>query len=234
MAIGVFTPYSTGVEFFGTKPSWIPNELDVQRIQSYQTYEQMYWNASDVFQVSLRGSNSSPLYIPAARTVIDTTNRFYGVDFGVLVSGTSDPTVAAAQLAVNDLMKRERFRSKLNGLKRYCLIQGDAIWHLTADLDKPIGKRLRLTALDPGMYFPISDEDDVDRIVGVHLVESISTADGPRIRRLTYRKVPRADGLNTITVEEGLFKTDKWGGPDDKPETVLRPVIALPDDITSI
>jgi hypothetical protein len=234
MASGVFTPYSTGVEFFGTKPSWIPNELDVQRIQSYQTYEQMYWNAGDVFQVSLRGSNSSPLYIPAARTLIDTTNRYYGVDFSVLVSGGTDGTVAAAQLAVNDLMKRERFRSKLNGLKRYCLIQGDAIWHLTADLDKPIGKRLRLTALDPGMYFPIPDEDDVDRIVGVHLVEQISTADGPRIRRLTYRKVPRADGLNTITVEEGIFKTDKWGGPNDKPETVLRPVIALPDDITSI
>lgn len=234
MAGGVFTPYSTGVEYFGTKPSWIPNDLDIQRIQSYQTYEEMYWNAPDVFQVSLRGSNALPIYIPTSRTIIDTTNRYYGVDLTVVVSGTSTNDVSAAQLAVSDLMKRERYRSKFNGKKRYGLIQGDSLWHLTADETKPVGSRLRLTTIDPGMYFPITDEDDVDRILGVHLVEQITTADGARIRRLTYRKVLRSDGLNTITVEEGIFKTDKWEGPEDKPETVIQQPTPLPDFITSI
>jgi hypothetical protein len=231
---GEFTPYTTGAEFFGQKPSWIPDPLDVLRIQSYQAYEEMYWNVPDTFKVSLRGTNTLPIYIPATRTIVDTTNRYYGSDFRPVVSGTAAATVAGAQLALADFMKREKFRSKFNGYKRYGLIQGDAIWHLTADETKPVGKRLRITALDPAMYFPITDDDDVDRIVGVHLVETISTTDGPRIRRLTYRKVPSATGETQITVEEGIFKTDKWGGPDAKPETVIRPVTAMPDDIHSI
>lgn len=238
MASGTFTPYSTASSFFGAKPTWIPDDLDVMRIQSYQTYEQMYWNAPDVFKVSLRGSNSLPLYVPAARTIIDTTNRFYGTDFQVVVSDAASGLLSvdakAAQMAVKDFMKREKFRSKYNGYKRYGMIHGDAIWHLTGDLTKAIGARLSLTALDPGMYFPITDEEDVDKIVGVHLVEQISTEDGARIRRLTYRKVPRADGLNTITVEEGIFRTDAWEGPQDRPETVVQDVTELDPRITSI
>lgn len=229
-----FTPYSTGAEFFGTKPTWIPDELDIMRIQSYQAYEEMYWNSPDTFKVSLRGTNDLPMYVPSARTIIDATNRYYGADFRPLVVGTGADAVAA-QLALSDLMKRERFRSKFNGLKRYTLIQGDSIWHLTADESKPVGSRLRLTALDPAMYFPISDDEDVDRVVGCHLVEYITTSDGPRIRRLTYRKgEPRADGKTPITVEEGIFKVDKWGGPDDVPETLIRPEAELPPFITSL
>lgn len=228
-----FTPYSTGVEYFGTKPSWIPDELDVLRIQSYQTYEELYWNVPDILKVALRGSNALPVYVPAARTVIDTTNRYYGADFRVVIGGTGD-AVTAAQLAVTDLMKRERFRSKFNGAKRYGLIHGDQIWHLTADETKPVGNRLRLTAMDPAMYFPITDDDDVDRVTGCHLVELITTADGDRIRRLTYRKEQNPNGTNTITVEEGIFRTDKWGGPEDQPERILRPVQELPPQITSL
>jgi hypothetical protein len=231
---GTFTPYSTGAEFFGTKPTWIPDDLDVARIQSYQAYEEMYWNVPDIFKVSLRGTNLLPIYVPATRTIIDTTNRYYGVDFRPVVSGTGQ-AVTAAQLALSDFMKREKFKSKYNGMKRYGLIQGDAVWHLTADETKPIGSRLRITAIDPGMYFPIPDEEDVDRTIGVHLVELITTADGDRIRRLTYRKGdPRADGTTPILVSEGIFKTDKWGGPEAVPETVIRDEEELPPEITSL
>jgi hypothetical protein len=226
---GTFTPYSTGVDFFLTKPSWIPDELDILRIQSYQAYEEMYYNIPDVFKVSLRGTNALPVYVPSARTIIDTTNRYYGAQFRVVIGGTGDAAVAG-QLAINDLIKREKFRSKFNGAKRYGLIHGDQIWHLTADESKPIGTRLRLTALDPGMYFPIVDEDDVDRILGCHLVEQIETADGPRIRRLTYRKADSGG----ITVEEAIFKTDKWQGPEDQPEEVIQPLRSLPPVITSL
>lgn len=238
MASGTFTPYSTVGDFFGAKPTWIPDDLDVMRIQSYQTYEQMYWNVPDIFKISLRGANSLPLYIPTARTIINTTNRYYAPDFRVsvtdAVSGQTTPDAAAATLAVRDFMKREKFRSKFNGYKRYGMIHGDAVWHLTADKSKPVGSRLSLTALDPAMFFPITDEDDVDRVIGVHLVEQLSTDDGPRIRRVTYRKVPQADGRNRITVEEGIFPVDKWGGPTDTPERVIRPVEDLPDLITAL
>ena len=233
MASGVFTPYSTGSEFFGQKPTWIPDELDIQRIQSYQTYEQMYWNAPDIFKVSLRGSNSLPIYIPSARTIVDTTNRYYGTDFRIVtagVDGKQSEASRAAALALRALIRRERFRSKFNGYKRYGLIHGDAVWHITADETKPIGTRLRLTALDPGMFFPITDDEDVDRIIGVHLVETITTADGERIRRLTYRKTDSGQ----ITVEDGIFATDKWGGPEDQPLQVIQPVTPLPPEITSL
>lgn len=238
MAAGLFTPYSTVGEFASAKPTWIPDELDIERIQSYQSYEQMYWNVPDIFKVSLRGTNDLPIYIPAARTIVDTTNRYYGVDFRVVFTdrdtGKSSTVTQAASLAYRDLVKRERFRSKFNGNKRYGLIRGDSVWHITADETKPVGSRLSLTALDPAMYFPIFDEDDVERIVGVHLVEQLTTDDGPRIRRLTYRKVPRSDGSNTITVEDGIFEVDKWAGPTDRPERILKPPTPLPDDITAI
>lgn len=231
---GTFTPYVTGAEYFGAKPTWIPDELDVQRILSYQAYEEMYWNVPDIFKVSLRGTNTLPVYIPSARTIIDTTNRYYGVDFRVVCSGEGDDP-AAAQLAITALIRRERWRSKFNGMKRYGLIQGDSIIHVTADAEKPVGNRIRLTTLDPGMYFPITDEEDVDRVIGCHLVEQIETADGPRIRRLTYRKgEPRADGTTPITVEEGIFALDKWGGPDFAPEVIIQDVTELPEEITSL
>jgi hypothetical protein len=226
---GTFTPYSTGAEFFGTKPTWIPDELDIERILSYQTYEEIYWNSPDVMKVSLRGTNNLPMYVPSARTIIETTNRYYGVDFRVIASGKGE-AVTAAQLAIKDLFKREKFRPKFNGAKRYGLIQGDQIWHVTADELKVAGQRLRLTALDPGMYFPIVDDEDVDRVIGCHLVELITTDDGDVIKRLTYRKTENG----RITVEEGLFATDKWGGPTDTPITKIKDVTELPPQITSL
>lgn len=230
MATGVFTPYSTGEEFFGAKPTWISDDLDIQRILSYQLYEQMYWNVPDVFKVSLRGSNSLPIYIPSARTIIDTTNRYVGADLKVVCSGTAGTTLTAAQMAVNDLIKRERYNSKFSGKKRYGLIQGDSVWHLTADPAKPVGTRIRITALDPGMYFPIPDPDDVDRVIGCHLVQQMSTDDGPRVRVLTYRKTDRGN----ITVEEGIFEPDKWQDPEAGPETIVQKETVLPPQITSL
>lgn len=235
---GTFTPYSTVQEFFGAKPTWIPDELDVQRIQSYQTYEELYWNVPDVLKVSLRGSNELPIYVPTARTIVDTTNRYTAPGFGVTtrdtVSGQDSPDAQALRVLLHEWMKRERFKAKFNGAKRYGLIHGDWVWHVTADETKPEGSRVSITALDPAMYFPITDDEDVDRILGVHLVETLSTDDGPRIRRLTYRKVPRPDGLNTITVEDAIFEVDKWGGPDARPETVITPPTPLPPQITQI
>lgn len=233
-----FTPYTTAADLFGTKPQWVPMVLDQERLQSYQLYEEMYWNVPDVFKVSLRGTNTLPIYVPSARTIVDTTHRFTGAGFGVVAfdreTGKPSNDSQAALVALQDLFRRERFKSKNNANRRYGIMRGDAIWHVTGDLAKAEGSRITFTTLDPGMYFPITDPNDVDRILGVHLVEYIETADGPRIRRLTYRKVPRSDGLNTITVEEGLFEVDKWGKPDAVAKTVLRPPTPLPVDITSI
>lgn len=229
MISGTFTPYSTGAEFFGQKPAWISDELDAQRVMSYSLYEMLYWNMPDILKVALRGSNTQPIYIPSTRTIIDTTNRYYGADFKVVAVGTGQVQVAA-QMAMTDLMRRERYQSKFNGKKRYNLIWGDSIWHITADLDKPQGSRIRMTSLDPSMYFPIFEDDDLDSVIGCHLVQEATNDDGdPRIRRLTYRKTETG-----ITVEEGIFEVDKWEDDTATPETVIQAVTSLPPVITAL
>lgn len=230
----VFTPYTTGAYLFGTKPTWIPDPLDIERIQSYQLYEQIYWNVPDVFKLTLRGANESPIYIPSGRTIVDTTNRYTAPSFNVTtrdsVTGKPSTDAAAAALAIQDLMKRERFRSKFSGNKRYGLIRADWLWHITADPNKLPGRRISIVAIDPAMYFPITDENDVDRVVGCHLVEQITTDDGPRIRRQTYRKTENG----RVTVEDAIFQLDKWNGPEARPESILRPVEELPPAITQL
>jgi hypothetical protein len=239
--VATFTPYSTGAALFGAKPSWITNDLDIQRIQSYQLYEEIYWTVSDVFKASFRGTNDRAVYIPSARTIIEATNRFtapkFGLTFMDIPSGTTTGGQApAAALAIGQFMARERFRSKFGGSKRYGLIRGDWIWHVTGNPAKPQGSRVSITSLDPAMYFPIAADDDVDRVIGCHLVEQLVTTDGPRVKRITYRKVLDANGepTGTITVEAGLFKLDKWETLDAKPEVVLTAVTALPAQITAI
>lgn len=231
MASGTFTPYSTGAEFFGQKPAYVSDELDAARLQSYSLYEQLYWNMPDILKIALRGSNSQPIYIPSTRTIIDTTNRYLGTGFKVVATGDPSDTLTAAQLAIDDLIKRERYKSKFNGKKRYGLIWGDSIWHITADDTKPQGTRIRITSLDPSAYFPIMEEGDVERVIGCHLIElTTNDAGDPRIRRLTYRKTDK----RTVTVEEGLFEVDKWEDPKIAPEEVIIPITELPAIITAL
>lgn len=231
----LFTPYSTVAPLFGgDKPSWIPDELEQQRIQAYDAYERMYWSAPDTFQVNMRGANEQPIYIPNGRVIVDTINRYTAPGFGVAVRnrmGSEDTEdVLAARLAIADLMKRERFRAKFNGNKRYGLMKGDAVWHITANEAKEPGKRLTLTAIDPGMYFPIFDADDVDKVIGCRLVESLTTADGPRIRSQTYRKTDSGG----VTVESGLYEVDGWMADDAQPVEVIKPLTTLPPTITAL
>jgi hypothetical protein len=238
MAVGVFTPYSTVAELFaGSAPAWIQSDLDIQRVRSYTAYEQIYWNAPDVFKLSMRGSNQLPVYVPAGRTICDTIDRYTAQDFTVTMTGPTGTATAdsrAAALAIEQLMRRERFRSSFAGSRLYGIMRGDWIWHVTADPDKPAASRISITSLDPGMYFPITDDDDVDTVIGCHIVETITTADGERVRRLTYRKIPQSDGTNRITVEDGVFKIDEWETPGIAPEMIITPVTQMPDEIQAI
>jgi hypothetical protein len=236
MASGAFTPYSTGEAFFGQKPAYVSNDLDAQRLQSYKLYEQLFWNAPDVLKVALRGSNSQPIYIPSARTIIDTTNRYYGAAWNVIaipasLSPGNASAITAGQMAIADLMRRERYKSKFNGKKRYNLIWGDSIWHITADPSKPQGTRISMTSLDPSMFFPIFEDDDTESVIGCHLIQQTTNDAGdPRIQRLTYRKAASGG----ITVEEGLFEVDKWEDDTAAPEVIIQKLTSLPSQITAL
>ena len=234
-----FTPYATGESLFGTKPSWVADPLDQKRLLSYMLYEMIYWNVPDVFRLSLRGTDDKPIYVPAGRTIIDTSNRYTAPGYSVAVTdltGRPDTTdVQAARMALSDLMKRERFKSKFRGAKRYCQIQGDWLWHITANPDKPVGTRLSLSVVDPSHYFPEHDPDNIDKVIAVFLAELIVEGNDQFVRRVCYRKIAATPtSVAQITVEEGLFPVDAWQGLDFQPEVVIRPVTLLPPDITAI
>jgi hypothetical protein len=235
---GVFTPYSTIRNLLGPLPTWIPDALDQERVLSYQVYEQIYWGVPETFKLVARGAEDRPIYIPTGRTIVETTHRYTATGFHTAVDLRSGGVAAQSQdaqaltLALDDLFTRERFKSKLSGNKRYGLIRGDWCWHIVGDDTKPPGSRISIYALDPASYFPIWDEDDLDKIVGCHIVDQyLDEESGDTvIKRLTYRKTE----AGTVTSEEGLFELDDWGLPSSSPIRVLKPVTELPPSITAL
>jgi hypothetical protein len=229
-APGVFTPYSTlNTMFPATKPTWIPDVIDQQRIMSYQIYEEIFENVPSVFKLVARGRQDKPIYIPTAKTIINTTNRYVAPKMGFMIAPKLGETVSQEEIMVltqfwQDFFKRERFYSQLNGNKRYGLVRGDWLWHITADPRKLPGSRLTIRPIDPGSYFPIWHPDDVDKVIGCHIVEQMIPPGekDTKIKRLTYRKSETPGG--SITVEEAWFKLDDWEGPKSKPDKIIQPL----------
>lgn len=235
-----FSPYSTATAMFAELPTWM-DEMDAQRISAYQVYEQIYWNVDETFSIVQRGSDSMPIYIPTARTIVDTTNRFLCPKPGFII----DPDVGtpeeqeAMRRAVSALFKRERFWSKYIANKRYGIIRGDWCWHVLANPAKPQGTRIKIEPLDPGAFFPVTHPTDPDKVIGAHIVEQFMDAEGTVfIKRQSYWK--GADPLNndgsdtSIWNSIGLFEVDAWQALDDKAITVVKPPTPLPPQITAI
>lgn len=240
--VTAFTPYSSAVALFGAKPSWLSDPLDIERIQAYQLYEQIYWNVPDIFKAQFRGTNDLALYIPSGRIVVDATDQFSGVDMALKItdslSGAETADTIAAKLAMDQFMRRETWGMKYEGNKLYGIMRGDWLWHITANPLKEQGSRVSIKAIDPAMYFPITHEDDVDTIVGCHLAAQITTENGPRIHRLTYRYIVDAEGFpqqpRVVTVEEAIFELTQWESPEGRPEAIIQQPSALPPSITSL
>lgn len=232
-----FTPYSTVAPLLGALPAWV-SAAEQQRVASYLKYEEIFWSSEAGFEEVLRGDNENPIFLPTAKTLVNTVNRYTAPDFtytmevNPLGAGTDADVVLATQ-AVEDLFKRERFYSKFASNKRYGLIRGDWLWHILYDLDKPQGHRLSITAVDPAAYFPVYDEEDPEKIIKVHLAELITVNGQPAVSRLTYEKLLAADGTTQIQRSHGIFELDKWWEAD-KPTAVVLAAEMLPLEITSI
>jgi hypothetical protein len=225
--------------FIQTLPSWL-SQYDATRIEAYRIYEEMYWNTAETFKLTFRGSNDAPIYLPSARTIIDACNRFLAVDWNYAIDprvGTpEDQTMVDTML--RNLFRRELVYSKFGTQKRYGLIRGDAVWHVVADPLKLPGRRVSMYEVDPSSYFPIYLDDNVDKLVGVHLADQVpNPADATKVvvRRQTYRKDP-ATGV--ITTEMAYFELGKWDDREIGAETSLVaqvvPPTLLDPRITSI
>lgn len=230
---GVFTPYSTVQPWSTSPPAWVP-ALDQARIMAYQIYEEIYWNhVNTAYKVMTRDTEeTNPIYVPTSRIIVETVNRYVGKGMKVTVApetGTPESrTEALNQFRM--LFARERFNSKYDGNKRYGLIRGDWCWHILADPNKAPGTKLRILPVDPASYFPIPDENDPERIVGVHLAERLLQGDTFVVKRQTYRK----EDNGIITSEVSIFEEDAWFAGDAKAQQVLQPLTALDARITAI
>lgn len=252
-ALAAFTPYSTVRELFakGMAPTWIQDPLDQERIQSYQMYEQIYWSVEGTFSLVARSTEDKPIYLPTARTIVNTVDRYTMPDIHISLvksmdeksTGTDDGAAEANEYLKNFFI-REAFWSMFDGNKLYGLIRGDWLWYLTADPKKVEGSRIKIRPLDPASYFPIWDEDDVDRINGCHIVDTFTDGDEKYIQRTTYRKPglmlpgglkpdPKSD-RQWVTVESLTFDWDeKWQGPKPKVRSTVIPWQPL-NGITSL
>lgn len=234
MATGVFTPYSTVNAYTGVFPSWVP-KLEQERIAAYQVYEEIYWNHPETFKLVVRGTESKPIYIPSGRIIVETMNRYFCKGLGFLVDPLMGSTAeqAAAQLAFTSLFRREKVRGTFNANKRYGLIRGDMIFHVTADPLKPQGSRLSLHAVDPASYFPIYSDSNLDRIEKVYLVDQfIDQQNITMIRRQTYERLDNGQIQSSVQT----MKMDEFA----KVGTLVEPKIAsttppvlLPPEITA-
>lgn len=237
----LMTPYSTVAPLFGAPPTWL-NPLDAERIQSYQIYEQIYWNVPETFVLQQRGSDADPIYIPTGRTIIDTTNRYVAKDFGFMI----DPDVGtpAGQLvlknALTALFRRERFWSMFAANKRFGLMRGDWLFHVLANPSKPEGRRIDIETIDPGAYFPVYHPDDPNKLIAVYIAEQfVDPKDNKTyIKRQTYFKGSdplENDGSDTsIWNEVALYDPKSWEDITVNPKTVINELTQLPSQITSI
>lgn len=213
---GVFTPYSTAVPLMASQPSWVPKE-DQERLAAYTLYDQMYWSNPQVFRLQQRGNEYSPIYIPKARVVVDTTAHY--LLKGLTVTLGDPDNYEPGDDPLSNFLKREAFFSKFHTAKSSGVARGDWVFHLTADPNDPPGSRLSLTVLDPSVYFPKYDPDDQDKIIGVTLAtqylhqSSLESKPKTRIRRLDYT-YDRVLGQRRVFREEAIFElNEKWYGP---------------------
>jgi hypothetical protein len=201
----------------------VPEE-DRDRIAAYTKYDQLYWN--DPTQFALRVlEDEAPLYIPNARTVVDTTSYYLLKGLNLKVpndSGAGGPLRAA----LDSFLDRELFYSRFHIAKHAGVARGDFVLHLTANPSKTQGTRISLNEVDPSSVFPIYDDDVPDKLVGCHIAEEYYLPDEPdriRIRKLTYRLEELKDGTKRVSREEGVYALEpKWYGP--KPELVKQTI----------
>lgn len=247
-----YTQYSNAKQFFSSQnaPSWIgPNTDDQDRVRAYILYERLYWNVPNTMITVQRGEDAQPVYLPSARKIVEACNRFLevGWDYSVdtTAGNTSDQTTVDALFKT--LFKRECVYAKHARQKRYGLIRGDHVWHVTADDTLPAGQRISIHEVAPEQCFAILENQNPDWIIGYHLVDLVPD---PRdetkqvCRRQTYLKTTGSYiGPSTISSSVGLYELGKW---DDRvaPSNVtpivepvgspIVPEFILPDDITTL
>jgi len=217
--------------------TWVDGE-DRLRVGAYDMYEAIYWTAPEAFQITMRGQEGDPVYVPSGRQVVDTARRYMAPGLQMAIDpafGGSTTQIENAALWMKDFTAREEFYSKFSGAKLRGLMRGDWLFHIMADPNKPEDSRISIHELNPSNYFPEFQDGDVAKINRVIIAEPVQDGDDTRIHRIVYVRDP--DTLK-VTVFEDLCEIDEWGQPGtDMAETIVDSVaeeLELPDPINQI
>lgn len=220
--------YSVVANFLsGYSPSWLSNDpFNQARIASYKFYENLYWNDAGGFRMTLRGDEEFPVYIPSARRIINTFNRYVARGLTISVTGTNTAQVDAAQFAYDTLFKRERFFSNFKHSKRLGLIRGDMVLGIFGDALRPEGRRLSIVDIDPSKYFPILNPEDNKVEWGQSLIEQVHIGEKDYIKiqrwlKPTHPEHPDYDQETPnyeadIAYDETIWEMESWDDPEKR------------------
>jgi hypothetical protein len=230
----LFTPWSSLDNMLGKLPSWWPEE-EQPRIASYDKYDEMYWNDPTQYAVRVL-EGEQPLYIPNARTIVDTTSFYLmkGLKIRCPKKGAND----VDRQWLDDLLKREKFYSTFDTGKLTGVPRGDWAFHITADPKKPEGRRISIELVHPGNVWKVYDDWDPDKLIRIHLVKQFILPNDPNkivhIRKLTYEKITSEAPGSTATIwrEEAIWKIQpQWWGPEPERVQQILPREQLPAQI---
>lgn len=228
-----FTPYSSVKPWLGAPPTWYPEE-HADRVGAYLKYDEIYWNDPTAYALRVL-EGEEPIYIPNARVVADTTAHYLlkGLTLTVKEPSKNKATVDA----LSAFLTREMFYSRFHTAKHSGVVRGDFAFHMTADPNKPEGSRVSLTPIDPTRVIPIYDDDDIDKLLRVHIVDEYVDPKDPNkiyVHKLTYEYEFTISGRR-VWREEAVFELEpKWFGPKPKTKQVLLPRAMLDPRITTI
>jgi hypothetical protein len=236
---GALTPYSTLDGMLTEMPDWAPTDQDNERIAAYTQYEKMYWSVDGAFKLIRRNEDGKGIYVPKPKMIVDTTAHY--LLKGMSVNLKDPDKNQDLKIFLDNFLARERFYSRFQVAKLAGVARGDWVFHITADPLKPEGTRISMTSVDPALYFPEFDSDDVEKRTGAKLVEFIADADDPTktvVKVLRYWHEYNDQGIKTSPLvwrEEVLYELEDWGDPEKA--TVVKNIIPqgpLPADITQI
>lgn len=233
--------YTTALAFERPRPSWVTDTFDQDRVTAYQTMWDIYHNIAEAFDVVLRddsGEEISRRFVPSGRTIVEATNNYLAKNLKwtrVPLSG-ADSDFLNVDAAMKSLFDREKFLAKFASLKRWMLVRGDALLHVTGDSLKEAGRRIRISEISPETYFPIYNPIDPEQVIGCYLVQPMVDADGKAfVSRLFYRRILSEEDsssyagspIGSVFVQLAFFKADKW---DDREEGAEIEEVPAPDD----
>lgn len=232
------SPYATALTLDPKALAHVTNPEDSERVRAYSAYEDIWNNVPTAFAALLRAEDD-PLarrYVPAVREIIEATNRYLAIGMETVWTPLPGVTVTDEQMAdwrarLAAFWAREEVAIKFMSSKRWILIKGDGLLHLTADPSKPEGSRVRLTEVEPEQYFPIWDPADGERTKGCYLVSIVQDdKDEDIVQRIEYRRISTEEDadkfsvpLGSIFYRLGFFEPDGWDDRD--PDGELKPVV---------